>query len=710
MKRVLRNLHLRGATGTIRTAVFQKKEHVVVPVVALVEGVIYPINAETPELVLAEEFHMAPQGWNGRPTFAGHPEDGGTQVSGNTPRTLEQHAFGLVFNAEAKDRKLEMEAWLDPDRAKEVGDDALRILERIKRGETIEVSVGCYVVAEEKAGTYNGKRYNAIWRSIVPDHLALLPEGDIGACSVAMGCGTPRNAMVHLVTAKGMSLITAGGPGSGPHPSGDTKAGHKDAARAHKDAAEAHEQASQDHANGSPNAAVSTKEANSVTQDAVKTSKGTGSLGGHDDNASAADHSKEAVKSSKEGSKTEAINHHEQAAKYHRRMMYHHEKQADKRSAQGASMADDKRKTFRERIKNLAAVLVGLQDSPEEAAAEEAAELIQYNTLSGLIDQVTTNAASAKKLIADLIADEQENPTETAAQEDAEEEVENARVRSLLSYCSQMMSAVYGIGDICSGMLLEDMLEEMNANGNEDPRYAKGARHSKKDQEAIQSMHDNSVKLGAECAAPRAAAEHGCGCGAAKGDSMTRAERIKALLAHPHNTVKEPKVLEAASDGLLETFEKQANDLKAAADKKAADEKAAADKAAADKAAADEAAKQPQTEEEWLKTAPASIRDMVSRQKTADQKKKDELVAGLKTAQSVYSEDKLKTMSIEELENLDKLVKSTAAPVDYSGRGAGVPRDAKQNTVPAPPSLEDAIRARDGLPAKSAGNGNQATK
>jgi len=373
-------------------------------------------------------------------------------------------------------------------------------------------------------------------------------------------------------------------------------------------------------------------------------------------------------------------------------------------------MADDKRKTFRERIKNLAAVLVGLQDSPEEAAAEEAAELIQYNTLSGLIDQVTTNAASAKKLIADLIADEQENPTETAAQEDAEEEVENARVRSLLSYCSQMMSAVYGIGDICSGMLLEDMLEEMNANGNEDPRYAKGARHSKKDQEAIQSMHDNSVKLGAECAAPRAAAEHGCGCGAAKGDSMTRAERIKALLAHPHNTVKEPKVLEAASDGLLETFEKQANDLKAAADKKAADEKAAADKAAADKAAADEAAKQPQTEEEWLKTAPASIRDMVSRQKTADQKKKDELVAGLKTAQSVYSEDKLKTMSIEELENLDKLVKSTAAPVDYSGRGAGVPRDAKQNTVPAPPSLEDAIRARDGLPAKSAGNGNQATK
>jgi len=74
----------RGAMGsTLRTANFDGREYVVVPVVALVEGVIHPVNSAAPELVLAEEFAKAPNGWNGRPVLWNHPRLNGRRVSAN---------------------------------------------------------------------------------------------------------------------------------------------------------------------------------------------------------------------------------------------------------------------------------------------------------------------------------------------------------------------------------------------------------------------------------------------------------------------------------------------------------------------------------------------------------------------------------------------------------------------------------------------------
>ena len=66
------------------------------------------------------------------------------------------------------------------------------MIERARAGEMIEVSVGAWVSAERSSGTADGQRYSAVWRDIVPDHLAMLPEGTEGACSVDMGCGAPR--------------------------------------------------------------------------------------------------------------------------------------------------------------------------------------------------------------------------------------------------------------------------------------------------------------------------------------------------------------------------------------------------------------------------------------------------------------------------------------------------------------------------------------
>lgn len=195
-----RHVHLLAhVSGALRTAKFEDREHVVVPVVALVEGVIHAANAEFPELVLADELSKAPQGWDGRPVLPDHPARDGQRISANDPRILEEMAFGRVFNSKIEGKRLLVEAWLDRERAGKLGGDAQRTLERVEAGELVEVSVGAFVVAEEKRGVHHGQRFMAIWREIVPDHLAMLPEGVIGACSAEMGCGAPRVAHVYQV-------------------------------------------------------------------------------------------------------------------------------------------------------------------------------------------------------------------------------------------------------------------------------------------------------------------------------------------------------------------------------------------------------------------------------------------------------------------------------------------------------------------------------
>src|SRR6185436_14456624 len=147
----IRHLHLVGATSTIRTATYDNREHLVVPVVAMVEGVVWASNSEVPEFVPAEELAQTPHQWNGRGCFAGHPKDGGTQVTANTPRTLEQ-SFGILFDTVSAERiietrALEFNAWVDPAKAETVGPEAMDVVRRLKAGEPVEVSIGCYVEA-----------------------------------------------------------------------------------------------------------------------------------------------------------------------------------------------------------------------------------------------------------------------------------------------------------------------------------------------------------------------------------------------------------------------------------------------------------------------------------------------------------------------------------------------------------------------------------
>jgi hypothetical protein len=178
-----RSLVIRSA-GLTRTETYKDREHIVVPVVALLEGVVHAMNAKTAEFVSSDELRTA--GWDGRPVFLNHPMVKGRPVSGNNPTILEEKCIGTVFNTAMKKGKLTMEAWLDKERTQEI---APTLLTRIEQLEPIEISVGVFVETDDSTGEYDGKKYAGAWHDIVPDHLALLDEAQEGACSREMGCG-----------------------------------------------------------------------------------------------------------------------------------------------------------------------------------------------------------------------------------------------------------------------------------------------------------------------------------------------------------------------------------------------------------------------------------------------------------------------------------------------------------------------------------------
>lgn len=189
------SVNARADTDAIRTETFQGVEHLVVPVVALVEGVLWPSNAPAPELALADEFGQHAASWDGRPVVLDHPKRGGIPVSANRPDVLEQEAFGQLFNSKLDGKKLKTEAWINLDRVAELSKERPEIqetVERLQSGELVEVSTGLFMALEEVEGVYNGETFEGVWRDVKSDHLALLPAGVIGACSVEDGCGTPR--------------------------------------------------------------------------------------------------------------------------------------------------------------------------------------------------------------------------------------------------------------------------------------------------------------------------------------------------------------------------------------------------------------------------------------------------------------------------------------------------------------------------------------
>jgi hypothetical protein len=181
------------AAGKARRTTFNGRDYLVAPMTLIVPGVVP--GSEGPLLYPLEELARNYQAWNYMPIVVNHPLRNGRHVSAREPSILEESGVGFVFNA-SLDGRLRGEGWFDVERTRRV--DA-RVLDRLERGEPLELSTGLYVDEEAAPlgavwNTPGGPRpYRAVARNYRPDHLAVLPD-QRGACAVDDGCGVLVNA------------------------------------------------------------------------------------------------------------------------------------------------------------------------------------------------------------------------------------------------------------------------------------------------------------------------------------------------------------------------------------------------------------------------------------------------------------------------------------------------------------------------------------
>jgi hypothetical protein len=180
-------LRLHLSSSDIKPVRYQKRDHVVVPVVLAKSDVVM-----NDHLFPREEYF--PLAWNGVPVTVQHPSKDGQHISANDPNTLEEWSIGRIFNVRDDNGSLVGEAWIDVALANEL---APGLIDAIRKGEAIDVSTGYFADFEAAPGEINGKTYSGIHRNIRPDHLAFLPGAE-GACNWTDGCGIRSNLRMKI--------------------------------------------------------------------------------------------------------------------------------------------------------------------------------------------------------------------------------------------------------------------------------------------------------------------------------------------------------------------------------------------------------------------------------------------------------------------------------------------------------------------------------
>jgi hypothetical protein len=176
-------LHTMKATvqGAVKLITHDAREIMVVPVVAIVEGVL------NGKLVTVNEFAAIVEAWEGVAIPVRHPEINGVKVSANLPSIIESSVIGHFHNVKLVGNTLQGDMYIDIEATKRKGFEPL--LDRLAANEQIEVSTAYFADEEAVSGTHEGITYNAKARNLRPDHLAILPD-EVGACSIERGCGT----------------------------------------------------------------------------------------------------------------------------------------------------------------------------------------------------------------------------------------------------------------------------------------------------------------------------------------------------------------------------------------------------------------------------------------------------------------------------------------------------------------------------------------
>lgn len=182
--------------GRIRRERVNGREYLVAPMTLIQPNTILP-GSQGAGFYPASENRRSAEAWNGMPLLINHPAPvDGRGVSAQHPGVIDKQGVGVARNVRADaSGKLQGEAWFDVERTRKVDQ---RVLDKLQSGEPIELSTGLFL---DKEPAPPGARYAWVGRNYRPDHVAILPD-QLGACSVADGCGVLANKHKHRCLCK----------------------------------------------------------------------------------------------------------------------------------------------------------------------------------------------------------------------------------------------------------------------------------------------------------------------------------------------------------------------------------------------------------------------------------------------------------------------------------------------------------------------------
>jgi hypothetical protein len=172
------------ANYAVREAELEGQTHFVVPITILTEGV--HCGSAGCYLYRADLLKRDPGQWNGMALPLDHPADAKGPLSANSPETINERNLGRLFNVAFVGKSLKGEAWIHKARLQKLEPE---LFKKIQRREPIEISTGLHPMEIGNGGIWSGDEYIGDIQSYRPDHVAILPPGIKGACSIEDGCG-----------------------------------------------------------------------------------------------------------------------------------------------------------------------------------------------------------------------------------------------------------------------------------------------------------------------------------------------------------------------------------------------------------------------------------------------------------------------------------------------------------------------------------------
>lgn len=201
---------LRPAGGArVRRVKKNNREYLVFPIVASKEMVMnYPEDG-VKEYLPAERLQESTPFWAGTNLTFVHPQNEGKTVQ--TANAYTTQVIGEVHDPEIiEGNKLRVNAWLDIEKAQNIGGIAQEVVNRLENGKQVATSTGYSTVDDDfTGGSYQGEQYDVEQGHIIPDHVAIFPPGTFNArCSPSDGCAAPRANAARAVSNAGKQART----------------------------------------------------------------------------------------------------------------------------------------------------------------------------------------------------------------------------------------------------------------------------------------------------------------------------------------------------------------------------------------------------------------------------------------------------------------------------------------------------------------------